>query len=121
MERRRSSRGRGRDRRTGARARLGGLFVNKFIDGVPHLATLLDLSPNGMMVQKLLEPTGERAARTFYAIELGIPWRQEEERIWIWTQCVRDLGDRQALRFVGLGEAERERIEAIVDEVRRVA
>jgi hypothetical protein len=97
------------------------VFVNKYIDGTPHLVSLVDLSPEGMMVQKLLEPRNANAARTFYAIELGIPWRQEEERIWIWTRLVRNMGDRQALRFVGLGEADKARIGEIVDEVRRIA
>jgi hypothetical protein len=100
------------------RARLGAVFLNKYIDGMPHLATLLDLSPDGMMVQKLLEPN---VARGFYAIELGVPWRSDEDRLWIWTQCVRDLGDRQALRFVGLSDGEKARIEEIVGEARRVA
>jgi hypothetical protein len=120
MERRRSLRKRSRDRRVGARARFGAVFVNKYIDGTPHLTALVDLSPDGMMVQKLLEPRNANAARTFYAIELGIPWRQDEEQIWIWTQLVRDQGDRQALRFVGLSDAERARIGEIVDEARRV-
>jgi hypothetical protein len=97
------------------------VFVNKYIDATPHLVSIVDLSPNGMMVQKLLEPRSANAARNFYAIELGIPWRQDEERIWIWTQLVRDTGERQALRFVGLSATERERLAEIVAEARRVA
>ena len=112
MGRRRNPRG--GDRRTQARARFGGLFVNKYVDGLPHLAALLDLSTGGMMVRKVLEP---ELARTFFAVELAIPWT--DERFWIWTGCVRAWGDRQALRFIGLPESDRARIAQIVDETRR--
>ena len=121
MERRRRAREHGRDRRIEVRARLGSLLLNKYIDGTPHLATLINLSSSGMLVQKLLEPETDR---DFYAIELGIPWRtqdQQDERLWLWTHRVRDLGDVQALRFVGLGAKEREAIEEMVREAKRVA
>jgi hypothetical protein len=117
MERRKSPRR--SDRRGANRARLGGVFFNKYIDGIPHLVSLVDLSPDGMMVQKLLEPDAPRA---FYAIEIEVPWDEDEEgRLWIWTRRVRDLGDRQALAFVGLTEKDRARLEAVVHEARRVA
>ena len=122
MDRRRRGRStRSLDRRGGARALFGTVLLNKYIDGTPHIAALIDLSPNGMLVQKLLEPEIDRA---FYAIELGIPWRltgTNDERLWIWTQRVRDLGNRQALRFVGLSASDRDQIEEIVREARRPA
>jgi hypothetical protein len=105
-----------RERRGEARARFDGLFVNKHIDGLPHLARVLDLSAGGMMVRKVLEPT---LAQSFFAVELGIPWT--DERFWIWTRCVRDWGDLQALRFVGLEADDRARLGEIVAEVRRIA
>jgi hypothetical protein len=104
------------DRRFEERARFGGLFVNKHIDGEAHLARVLDLSAGGMMVRKVLEPA---KAKSSFAVELGIPWT--DERFWIWTRCVRDWGDLQALRFLGLGEGERARLAEIVAEARRVA
>ena len=105
-----------KERRVGPRARFNGLFVNKHIEGLPHLARVLDLSESGMMVRKILEPA---LARTFFAVELGIPWTNE--RFWIWTRCVRDWGDLQALRFLGLATEEQARLAAIVDEVRQTA
>ena len=108
--------GKASERRLEERAMLGGLFVNKHIDGLPHLARVLDLSAGGMMVRKVFEPA---LARTFFAVELGIPWT--DERFWIWTRCVRDWGDLQALKFMGLRDAERSRLAEIVAEARQVA
>jgi hypothetical protein len=99
-----------------ARARFAGLFVNKHIDGLPYLAALLDLSPGGMMVRKIAEPMLERS---FFAVELGIPWT--DERFWIWSRTVREWGDRQAIRFYGLREDEAARLGEIVREVRQIA
>ena len=90
--------------------------MNKHIDGLPHLARVLDLSAGGMMVRKVLEPA---LSRSFFAVELGIPWT--DERFWIWTRCVRDWGDLQALRFLGLRDEERARLAEIVAEARQIA
>jgi hypothetical protein len=104
------------NRRIEDRARFAGLFVNKYVDGLPHLAKVLDLSAGGMMVRKVLEP---ELGRSFFAIELGIPWKGE--RFWIWARCVRDWGDLQALRFMGLRTDERARLAEIVAEARQIA
>jgi hypothetical protein len=104
------------ERRIGERARFSGLFVNKYVDGLPHLAKVLDLSASGMMVRKVLEP---ELARSFFAIELGIPWKGE--RFWIWARCVRDWGDLQAVRFMGLQSGEQARLAEIVAEARQIA
>jgi hypothetical protein len=104
------------DRRQNPRASFGLLFFNKYIDGFPHLGALLEMSATGMLVRKINEPA---EGRSFYSIELGIPWTQE--RLWLWTRRVRSSGDREALRFVGMGPAERARIEALVRDVRRAA
>src|ERR1700722_13392865 len=106
----------GTNRRIEERARFGGLFVNKHIDGLPHLARVLDLSAGGMMVRKVLGPA---LARSFFSVELGIPWTGEQ--FWIWTRCVRDWGDLQALRFMGMRDEDRARLAEIVAEARQVA
>jgi PilZ domain len=100
------------DRRFEERARFQGLFVNKHIDGLPHLARLLDLSAGGMMVRKVFEP---ELTRSFFSVELAIPWT--DERFWIWARCVRETGDRQAIRFMGLRDEERARLAAVVAQV----
>jgi hypothetical protein len=104
------------DRRGNDRARFAGLFVNKYLDGVPHLARVLDLSSTGMMVRKVFEPD---VARSCFALELGIPWKGEQ--FWIWARCVRNWGDLQALRFLGIAESEQARLAEIVAEARHVA
>ena len=110
-------RNRGSERRRDPRASFGLIFLNKYIDGFPHLASLIEMSASGMLVRKIHEPCVQK---DFYSVELGIPW-VPGERLWLWTRCVRDFGDRQALRFVGMGIEERTRIEEIVREVRRAA
>ena len=104
------------NRRVEDRARFAGLFVNKYVDGLPHLAKVLDLSAGGMMVRKVLEPA---LARSFFSIQLGIPWTGEQ--FWIWTRCVRDWGDLQAVRFMGMRDDERARLAEIVAEARQIA
>lgn len=89
--------------------------MNKHIDGLPYLAAVLDLSPGGMMVRKIAEPT---LGRSFFAVELGIPWT--DERFWIWSRCVREWGDRQAIRFSGLTAEETARLGELVHEVLQV-
>jgi hypothetical protein len=106
----------GSERRVADRARFAGLFVNKFLGGIPHLARVLDLSATGMMVRKVLEP---EIAQPCFALELGIPWRGD--RFWIWARCVRNWGDLQAVRFLGLAEEDRARLADIVAEVRQTA
>jgi len=111
--RRRQARRGSSDRRGTDRAFFGGLFMNKYIEGLPHLARVLDLSPGGMMVRKLLEPS---TAPKFFAIELGIPWT--DERLWIWARCVREWNERQALKFVSMDAKDEARLAEIVREVR---
>jgi hypothetical protein len=82
------------DRRIAPRARLGNpLWLNKYVEGYPHLAKLVDLSEEGMLIQTFQEPSN--GASTF-ALELGIPGNPH--RLWIWTECVRRIGQLQALR-----------------------
>jgi hypothetical protein len=75
------------------------------------LAALLDLSPSGMMVRKVLEP---ELGPSSFPVELSIPWTGEQ--FWVWTKLVRERGERQALRFMGLAEADRARLAEIVAE-----
>jgi hypothetical protein len=104
------------DRRFADRASLGHIFVNKYVDGLPHIAALVDLSPSGCLIRKILEPLH---GKSFYSLELEIPWRSE--RLWLWARCVRESNGVQALRFVGTSEEDREILAAVVREVRQAA
>jgi hypothetical protein len=104
------------DRRTTPRASLGTIFLNKYIDGFPHLVKLVDLSAGGMLVRKFHEPD---AVRDYFTVELGVPGKAD--RMWLWTRRVWEDGDLVALRFVGIDPIDRGRLAKLVDDVRKAA
>jgi hypothetical protein len=104
------------DRRTTPRASLGTIFLNKYIDGFPHLVKLVDVSAGGMLVRKIHEPA---LVRDHFTIELGVPGRSE--RMWLWTRRVWEHEDVMALRFVGIDPVDRGRLAKLVDDARKVA
>jgi hypothetical protein len=98
------------------RANLGPLLLNKYIDGFPHLVKLVDVSANGMLVQKVHEPN---VHREFYSVELGVPERTE--RMWLWTRHVWTVGALQALKFIGIDPVDRVRLARMVVNAHAVA
>jgi hypothetical protein len=104
------------ERRRANRARLGRVLFNKYIDGFPHMAELVDLSASGMLVRRIHEPA---LPRDFFPVELGIPGTAE--RMWLWARRVWTSGDREALRFVGIDPIDRARLGRIVERARRAA
>jgi hypothetical protein len=82
------------ERRIAPRARLGSPFwLNKYIDGYPHLAELVELSEEGMLLRTIREPLTRDGT---FALELGIPGNPH--RLWLWTEHVRQMGPLQAVR-----------------------
>jgi hypothetical protein len=82
------------ERRLAPRALLNKpLWLNKHLDGYPHLAELVDLSEDGMLIRTIREPSNREST---FALELGIPGNPQ--RLWLWTECVRRAGALQALR-----------------------
>ena len=82
------------ERRLNPRARLSTPFwLNKYLDGYPHLAELVEVSEEGMLIRTIREPSNPKNT---FALELGIPGNPH--RLWIWTECVRRVGALQALR-----------------------
>ena len=92
-----------RERRTDERARFAGIFANKYIDGTPHVVELLDVSPSGLQVRRILEP--ESATQT-YPLELSIGGLT----LWAWTRRVWRRGNREALRIVSADMLDRARL-----------
>ena len=85
------------DRRQAARARLSVPFwVNKYIDGYPHLAELEDVSEDGILLRTTCEPSRQE---DFCSLEVGVAG--SPRRMWLWARNVRRVGNRQALRLVG--------------------
>src|SRR5215471_12628852 len=104
------------DRRTTPRAQLGTIFLNKYIDGFPHLVKLVDVSAGGMLVRKFHEPD---VVRDYFTVELGVPGRSE--RMWLWTRRVWENGKVTALRFVGIDPVDRARLTKLVRAARKVS
>ena len=87
------------DRRGDGRARFRGVFANKYIDGIPHLVELVDVSASGLQVRRILEP--ESTSMT-YPLELSIGG----VTLWAWTRQVWRRGNREALRMVSTDTVE---------------
>jgi hypothetical protein len=91
------------ERRRAVRRRAD-LFVNKFIDGLPHVARLVEISPVGCVLERVLEPEVER---DLYPLELTLPAQFGVARLWLWGRPVWRADGRTALRFVGLDPLDR--------------
>ena len=84
------------------RARFKGTFANKYIDGIPHVVELLDVSASGLQVRRILEP--ESASMT-YPLEVCLGG----VTLWAWTRRVWRRGNREALRIVAADTVDRAR------------
>lgn len=91
------------DRRGDGRARFAGVFANKYIDGIPHVVELLDVSSSGLQVRRILEP--ESTSMT-YPLELSLGG----VTLWAWTRRVWRRGNREALRIVSADAVDRARL-----------
>jgi hypothetical protein len=92
-----------RDRRGDGRARFRGVFANKYIEGIPHLVELVDVSASGLQVRRILEP--ESASMT-YPLELSIGG----VTLWAWTRRIWRRGNREALHMVSTDTVDRARL-----------
>lgn len=95
------------NRRENARASLHDEFCNKYIEGVPHLVRLVDLSAGGALVRRLLEPDSRDEA---FPLEL----RLDGVTLWAWTKRVRRIGEHEALRFVSCDPIDRARLRSLL-------
>ncbi len=93
------------ERRKEPRRAFAELYCNRFIDGFPHMAKVLDLSPSGMRVRCIAEPAH---ASKRIPVELLVPGRHATS--WLWTKPVRRVGETDVLSFVGLDPIERARL-----------
>lgn len=91
------------DRRQAVR-RGTDLLINKFIDGLPHLARLVEISPLGCVVERILEP---EVKRDLYPLELSLPAQMGGGRMWLWARPVWTESSRTALKFVGVDPLDR--------------
>ena len=92
------------DRRRQGRATFEGLYANKYIDGIPHMVELLDVSASGLQVRRILEP--ETATMTF-PLEVSVGG----VTFWAWTRRVWRHGNREALRIAYADSVDRARLQ----------
>jgi hypothetical protein len=99
------------DRRRADRKRTD-ILVNKFIDGMPHLARLVDISPFGCLLERVLEPSAEC---DLYPLEVALPGSLGGTRMWLWARAVWSDEQRTAFRFVGLDPMDRATLARLAD------
>jgi hypothetical protein len=83
------------------------IFANEYIDRVPCLCEVLELSQTGMLVRRLLGPESELAT---YAIELGREDGVGADRMWLCAASVWKSDALEALAFVGHSDTDRKRL-----------
>jgi len=103
------------ERRSSARRPVD-MIVNQYIDGYPYACRAQDISSGGILLRRPHEPLHTMKS---YAVEIGVPG--QEDRIWVWARVAWARGDRQALRFLGMGPADREMLDRLIDDVARAA
>ncbi len=72
------------------------IWLNKYIEGFPYVAELVDISADGMRIRTTLEPNVDVDS---FSVELGVPGMAN--RIWLWAKRVRRDGKFEALKFMG--------------------
>lgn len=90
-------------------------FANQYIDGVPHLADLLELSMTGALLRRVHAPDEDRAG---YAIEL---LAEDGEPMWLCASSVWRHGDFEAVRFVETSSVDRLRLAGVLEQARAAA
>lgn len=102
------------ERRIAKRTRVD-LLANQYIDGVPHLSDVLELSMTGALVRRLRAPDADRAG---YAIEIA---GENGEPMWLCASSVWRVGDFEALRFVEMAALDKLRLASVLAEQKRAA
>jgi hypothetical protein len=88
------------ERRRSSRARLEPLFCNKYIDGMPYLAEVVDVSPTGILLRTTIEPVRQPDCFSgSFSIELDVPGNPI--RLWLWGRTVRREGQYHAIELLG--------------------
>jgi hypothetical protein len=72
---------------------MGGIFANKYIDGIPHAVQVLDACAGGVRLRRILEPETTTEAFPLEMCVFG-------HRFWAWTRRVWRDGEHEALRIV---------------------
>lgn len=88
------------------------IYMNKLVNGVPHLARTKDISLEGVYLHRLLEPRPPQGARI--AVEFMLPGC--EELIWAEADVMHGTHEGgSGLRFKHLSPRQRELIEDFIE------
>jgi hypothetical protein len=97
------------NRRRDPRTPLGGVFANKYIDGMPFAVEVLDASPSGLSLRRIFEPA---SSRDTFALELCFSVGPADgHRIWAWARRVRTSGDAEAYQILAVDPLDRARLQ----------
>ena len=90
------------------------IYVNKMINGVPHLARTRNISRQGVYLHRLLEPRTPAQARI--ALEFVLPGT--DEVLWLDAEIVHGRNTRKGvgLRFVDLSPRDEALLRGYLDE-----
>lgn len=96
------------------------LLFNKYVDGVPHLCELLEVSMSGALVRGMGGPDAPRAS---YALELAADAGDgaSNRRVWLCATPVWRSGRYEALAFVGQSKMDRLKLASLIAETRAAA
>lgn len=98
------------ERRVSLRAKLGqSLWLNKYVEGYPHLAELVEVSDSGLLIRTIREPSNRE---TTFTLEIGVPGAAH--RMWLRTELVRKTGGVEALRILYADLLERAQLRQLV-------
>lgn len=96
------------NRRKEPRAKLGGMFANKYIDGMPYAVEILDASAAGIAVRRISEPASSH--KEAFALELYVGDGDSHLRLFTWARRVRSDGDRESYRILAVDPLDRARL-----------
>jgi len=107
------------ERRVSPRAPVQLLF-NKYVDGVPYLWELLEVSMSGALIRCVGGPDAPRAS---YAIEVAPQDRDgaSDKCVWLCATPVWRSGRYEALEFVGQSTMDRLKLANLIAETRAAA
>jgi hypothetical protein len=91
------------------------LLANQYIDGVPHLADVLELSMTGALVRRVHAPDEDRAG---YALEVAGEGR---DPIWLCASSVWRVGEFEAIRFVEMAAVDKLRLAGVLAQSKLAA
>jgi hypothetical protein len=96
------------------------VLVNKYVDGVPQLWEVVELSMSGALVRSRGGPESPRAS---YALEMASDADRgaRNRRLWLCATPVWRHGRYEALSFVGQSAMDRLKLADLIDEARGAA